>query len=153
MSRGTEIEAIDLSSRGELPYPALIDHMDRAIAALWRGSDLTTLSRQSGAGASLQADETAVLEEDDAAMISETLNAQVDKFVLEYLFEGEDVKAYVRLSPNVKKSVRDEIALYRDLYYLGIPLALDDIRKRFGLTTPADSDVLSSDKTSDKDVR
>jgi phage gp29-like protein len=53
MSRGTDIEALDLSSRGELPYPALIDRMDRAIAALWRGSDLTTLSRQSGAGASL----------------------------------------------------------------------------------------------------
>jgi phage gp29-like protein len=153
MSRGTDIEAIDLSSRGELPYPALIDRMDRAIAALWRGSDLATLSRQSGAGASLQADETAVLEEDDAAMISETLNAQVDKFVLEYLFTGEDVKAYVRLIPNVKKSVRDEIALYRDLYDLGVPLALDDIRERFGLTTPADSDVLLSKKMVDRDMR
>ncbi len=53
MSRGTDIEAIDLSASGQLPYPALIDRMDRAIAALWRGSDLATLSRSNGTGASL----------------------------------------------------------------------------------------------------
>jgi hypothetical protein len=48
-------------------------------------------------------------------MISETLNAQVAKFILEYLFADDYVKAYVRLIPNAKKSVKDEIALYRDL--------------------------------------
>jgi phage gp29-like protein len=152
MSRGTDIEAIDLSSRGELPYPALVDRMDRAIAALWRGSDLATLSRQSGSGASLQADEAAILEEDDAAMISETLNAQVDKFVLKYLFDGEEVRAYVRLIPSTRKNIKDELALYKELYDLGVPLALNDIRERFGLTTPIDTDVLLT-KTSAEDVK
>ncbi|MDR0595820.1 MAG: DUF935 domain-containing protein [Puniceicoccales bacterium] len=147
MSRGTDIEAIDLSSHGELPYPALVERMDRAIVALWRGSDLATLSRQSGAGASLQVDESAILEEDDAAMISETLNEQVDKFILKYLFDGEEVKAYIRLIPGAKKNLKEELVLYKELYDLGVPLALGDIRERFGLTTPTDSEVLLS-KTS-----
>jgi hypothetical protein len=50
MSKGTDIEAIDFSTRGELSYPKLIDRMNRAIAAFWRGSDLTTLSRTRGTG-------------------------------------------------------------------------------------------------------
>ncbi|MDR1255773.1 MAG: DUF935 domain-containing protein [Puniceicoccales bacterium] len=142
MSRGTDIEAIDLSSRGELPYPALVSRMDRAIVALWRGSDLATLSRQSGTGASLQSNESAILEEDDAVMISETLNEQVDKFVLRYLFDNEGIRAYIRLIPDPKKNIREELELYKELYNLGVPLALDDVRERFGLTTPADNDVL-----------
>ena len=70
MSRGTEITPVDLSTKGELPYPALVDRMDRAMASLWRGADLSTLSRGQGLGASLQADEMAMLEQDDAALIS-----------------------------------------------------------------------------------
>ncbi|MDR3273730.1 MAG: DUF935 domain-containing protein [Puniceicoccales bacterium] len=152
MSRGTDIEAIDLSSRGELPYPALVDRMDRAIVAMWRRSYLATLSLQSGSGASVQADEATILEEDDAAMISETLNAQVDKFVLKYLFDSEEARAYVRLIPSTRKNIKDELALYKELYDLGVPLALGDIRERFGLTTPTDTDVLLA-KTSAEDVK
>lgn len=152
MSRGTDIEAIDLSTKGQLPYPALIDRMDRAIAALWRGSDLATLSRQNGAGASVQADETAILEEDDSAMISETLNAQVDKFVIKHLFGDEQVKAYIRLIPNIRKNVKDEISLYRDLYDLGVPLSLSDVRERFSLPMPVEDDILlrKNDQTEDE---
>lgn len=141
MSRGTDIEAIDLSAKGVLPYPALIDRMDRAIAALWRGSDLATLSRSNGTGASVQADETAILEADDAAMISETLNTQVDRFVINHLFGDVPVKAYIRLIPNIRKNIKDEIALYRDLYELGVPLALSDIRERFSLPMPVEGDI------------
>lgn len=141
MSRGTDIEAIDLSAKGELPYPALIDRMDRAIAALWRGSDLATLSRANGVGASVQSDETAILEADDAAMISETLNVQVDRFVINHLFGNVAVKAYVRLIPNIRKNVNDEIALYRSLYELGVPIALSDVRERFNLPMPIENDI------------
>jgi phage gp29-like protein len=99
MSKSTDIEARDLSTKGELPYPKLIDRMDRAISALWRGSDLAMLSRESGAGASLQADETMILEEDDAIMISEALKSQVDRFVVKYLFGDVPPKAYIKFIP------------------------------------------------------
>ncbi|MDR2735762.1 MAG: DUF935 domain-containing protein [Puniceicoccales bacterium] len=140
MSEGTNIEAIDLTSRGELPYPALVDRMDRAISALWRGSDLSTLSRASGTGASLQADETALIEEDDATMISETLNEQVDKFVIRHLFGDANPKAYIRLVTKPRANTRDEIVIYRELFDMGVPLAIEDIREKFGLTTPENSE-------------
>ena len=54
MSRGTDIQAIDLSARGHLPYPQIIDRMDRAMVALWRGSDLTTLAKSQATGVSIQ---------------------------------------------------------------------------------------------------
>jgi phage gp29-like protein len=140
MSEGTNIEAIDLTIRGELPYPALVDRMDRAISALWRGSDLSTLSRASGTGASLQADETALIEEDDANLISETLNEQVDKFVISHLFGDAAPKAYIRLVPRPRTNTRDEITIYRELFDMGVPLAIEDIREKFGLTTPENSE-------------
>jgi phage gp29-like protein len=142
MSRGTDIEAIDLSTRGELPYGELIDRMDRAIAALWRGSDLATLSRQNSAGASLQADETAILEADDAGMISETLNSQVDKFIIKYLFGSVPIRAYVKLVPSTRRNIGEELNLYRELHKMGVPISINDIRERFNLATPTDGEQI-----------
>jgi phage gp29-like protein len=152
MSRGTDIEAIDLSTRGELPYGALIDRMDRAIAALWRGSDLSTLSRQSGAGASLQSDETSILEADDAGMISETLSNQVDKFVLKYLFGGAPAKAYIKLIPNTRQNVSEELNLYRELHKMGVPLSISDIREKFNLATPVDGEQMLSQSDGENNI-
>ncbi|MDR0590769.1 MAG: DUF935 domain-containing protein [Puniceicoccales bacterium] len=146
MAKGTTIEAIDLSTRGNLPYPGLVDRMDRAISALWRGSDLSTLSRASGVGASLQADETAILLEDDANMISETLREQVDRCVIRYLFGDVQNKAYIRLIVPTSSSFKDEIAVYRALHEMGVPLALDDIREKFGLPTPSTEEAVLGSK-------
>lgn len=86
MSEGTDIQAIDISGRGELPYPALVDRMDRAMTALWLGSDLSTLSHKNAVGSMFQRDERELLEDDDAAMISGALNEQVDRHVIRMLF-------------------------------------------------------------------
>ena len=140
MSQGTNIEAIDLSTRGDLPYPGIVDRMDRAIAALWRGSDLSTLSRSSGTGASLQGDEAAILLEDDAQLISETLNQQVDRHVIKYLFGNVQQKAYIHLITTSSGNPKDEIAIYQALFEMGVPIALEDLREKFGLTTPSDEE-------------
>jgi phage gp29-like protein len=116
VSKDIDIEATDLSTKGELPYPKLIDQMDRAISALSRGSDLATLSRESGTNASSQADETMILEEDGAGMIAEALNSQVDRFVIKYLFGNVPLKAYIQFIPNIKPNVAEELNLYRELY-------------------------------------
>ena len=98
-NRGDEISKIDLGTTGQLPYPAMVERMDRAMAALWRGADLSTMSKgQDAVGASVQGGETAILEQDDAEMIADTLNMQLEPLVIKYLF-GEGVKpmAYFRL--------------------------------------------------------
>lgn len=133
MTRGTEIKPIDLSSSSELPYPALVERMDRAIIALWRGSDLSTLSKPNATGASLQSNETLLIEKDDAALISETLNSQVDRFVLNHTFGVSHGKAYIRIQPNNSLQTNQDLQLYQSLANLGVPIPLNHIRERFGI--------------------
>lgn len=135
ISAGTDLQTFDLGSRGELPYPALIERMDRAMIALWRGADLSTLSSLAH-GASLQTNETSLLEDDDALQISETLNVQVDQYVLQHLFGDVSPKAYIRLKVRDRADRLADLQLCETLHAMGLPLALSDLRERFGLTTP-----------------
>lgn len=140
LSTGSDLQAIDLSSRGELPYPALVERMDRAIAALWCGSDLSTLSRGNGVGASLQGDGRLILENDDAATISETLNAQVDCHVLGHLFPGAPLRAYVRLRTAPERNALEELEICERLARMGLPIPLKDLRERFAISLPLEGD-------------
>ena len=97
MSRGTDIQPIDLTVSGDLPYPQLVERMDRAMATLWRGSELVSLSDGQGLGVTLQTAEQMLIEQDDSSLISETLNAGVDTHVIRYLFGSDIPKAYFRL--------------------------------------------------------
>ncbi|MDR1436199.1 MAG: DUF935 domain-containing protein [Puniceicoccales bacterium] len=133
LAPGSDLQAIDLGARGELPYPGLVERMDRAMAALWCGSDLSTLSRASAVGASLQSDGMAVLESEDAAMISETLNAQVDSYVLGHLFGDEPALAYVRIRPRTQVETIRELEICERLSKLGLPLSENDLRERFAI--------------------
>jgi phage gp29-like protein len=137
MSRGTEIDPIDLSTRGELPYPALVERMDRAMATLWRGADLATLSKSQGLGASLQSGEADVLEQDDATLVSETLNAQVDAVVLRELFGDETPLAYFRLLPRQEAARQAYLDLVERLVKLGVPVTLAGLHERLGLPRPS----------------
>ena len=137
MSTGTDIQAIDISGRGELPYPRLVERMDRAMSALWRGSDLSTISNENGLGTSLQREEKALLEEDDARLISDTLHSQVDRYVLQHLCGTEHPKAYFHLKCSLNKNLNNDLALYKALWEMGVPLSLNDLREHFGLPFPA----------------
>jgi phage gp29-like protein len=143
ISAGTDLQTIDLSTHGDLPYPALIERMDRAMIALWRGADLSTFSSDAH-GASLQNTETSLLEDDDALHISEMLNVQVDRYVLEHVFGTVEPKAYVRLKVRDRADRMADLTLCQTLHAMGLPLSHADLRERFGLTTPdADEPVLA----------
>lgn len=81
------IEVIDLKGgASETVYSAMVERMDRALASLWRGADLSTMSGNDQQGASLQQGETDILEDDDVEAITETLKTQVDAVVLDWIF-------------------------------------------------------------------
>ncbi len=134
LNEGTKIESIDLSSRGTLPYPQLVDRMDRALIALWRGSDLSTLSKKNATGASLQDDEAAILEAHDSALISETLNFQVDRILIQHLFHTPHPKAYFHLLPQNHSSKLYELEICQKLHAMGFPLSQTDLSERFGIS-------------------
>jgi phage gp29-like protein len=131
------ISLITASGEGALPFPPLVERMDRAMASLWRGSDLSTLSADNK-GASVQQDESDILLEDDAAMISETLQLYIDRWVIWQKF-GVRPLAYSRIvipqSSNVDLDLKiDELLLKAGarlgererLEYYGRPLIAPD---------------------------
>ncbi len=131
LSQGTQIDAIDIGSRGELPYQAIIERMDRMLCALWRGADLSTLSANGNTGASVQYYESSILEEHDAANISEVLNRNVDSEVIKLAF-GPDAtpKAKFKLMLPDYEMHKDELEIIERLCALGLkPDPLELARK------------------------
>jgi phage gp29-like protein len=111
-NRGAKINLVEAKSNGDAGYQKLLEVFDRAITQLWRGGDLGTKSSQHGAGASLQEDESEILETDDAKMIEETLDAKVTKFALAWKF-GPDARqlAYIKLRTTPRRNIQDDLAV------------------------------------------
>ena len=81
-----------------MPMPAVIERVDRRIAALYRGADLSSMSSGAsgeGSGASLQEKETNILRRDDAETIAETLE-EISRLVIEWHF-GNGVTPLARV--------------------------------------------------------
>jgi phage gp29-like protein len=136
MGGDDKLSAISVSAQGELPYPKLVERMDRALAALWRGADLSTMSsgsNQEGHGASLQGKEEQALQEQDARLLSETLNENVDRKVLAYTFgEGVEPAAYMRIVVPPKSDVTADIQVDEFLIKYGVKLAKKTTCERYG---------------------
>lgn len=136
-SQGTDMEAIDLSSRGALPYPQLVERMDRMLCSLWRGGDLSTLSGDSMMGSSSQWYESTLIEEDDAENISSTLNEQLDAKVISLLFSEKPRAKFVLRLPDYQTHLA-ELSVIERLTKLGLKPDEKILAKRFGFPLAAD---------------
>lgn len=106
------------SGAANLPFPPLIERMDRRMTILWRGADLSTMSGDTDqVGASVQENETDILLVDDAAMISDTLNYYVDRWVIWQKFGTDKPLAKVRIVVPEKENT--ELDLKVDQFLLG----------------------------------
>lgn len=142
VSQGSDIGAIDLTVKGQLPYPPLVDRMDRAMAALWRGADLSTMSKGDGTGASVQGDETDMLEDDDADSITDTLNEQLDRFAILYTTGDTTPLAWVKIKTGLREDTQGDLAIDKGLGELGWQQPAEALEKRYGrhgLTPKPDS--------------
>lgn len=134
LSEGTDIEAIDVSTRGELPYPALVERIDRMLCALWRGGDLCTMSADR-LGASVQYGESGLIEEADAAIISDTLNRNVDAQVIRLAFGDETPLAKFRLKLPDYERHKCELDIIERLAALGLKPDITELSRRFALSS------------------
>jgi phage gp29-like protein len=142
-----KIDLIEAKGGNTLPFPMLIERVDRRLAALWRGADLSSMSSGSGegTGASLQREEMDLIEADDALIVSEKLN-EVERLVLEWHF-GRGVKplAYIRLSVPQREDLKLLLEAVTRLVEMGAKIGIDDVLERFGIEQPkADDDLLQS---------
>ena len=138
------ISLIEARGEGQLPFPPLIERMDRAISALWRGSDLSTMSRGgagNSTGASVQGDESDILLFDDAEIISESLNLQVDRWIVWQLFGVDRSLAYIRLMVPDKKNVEADLKVDELLLKAGARLGERERMEYYGRPAPEADDV------------
>src|SRR5688572_23242733 len=134
---GEKIEVLDMMAGRTMPFPQLVERIDRMLAALWRGADLSTISRDRGYGASLQEKETCALEEDDAEMLTETLNRYVDEWVIRHVF-GEGVRplAGVKVLVSPRECTTGDLQIDEFLIRHGAPLSIRETMTRYGRALP-----------------
>lgn len=144
ISEGSSIEFKEVGKTGGDTFAPLIERMDRAIATICRGADLSTMSAGAGQGqgASLQGGESDLLEQDDAAMISEAL-LHVSRIVIRELFGPEETPlAYLAIVVPDKKdaaATRENVKLLVDM---GGKVSAKWAHDEFGVPAAAEDDEL-----------
>jgi hypothetical protein len=122
---------------GDNLFSSIVERMDKAITTLWRGADLGTSSKTNSTGASLQADETGILEIDDARIADETLATQVSRFALAWKF-GPDTPqlAYLKIRVPENKNIDLDLKTDQFLVQSGAPLGVKNALERYGRQLP-----------------
>lgn len=106
LNKADTLEILDMTAQGTIPYPELVDRMDRAITILWRGGDLGTMSRGNNAvGSNSQSEDTDDLDADNSVWVGETIDMQLGRRVIDYYF-GADAPMLASLS--IGRRTRDD---------------------------------------------
>jgi len=135
-----KIEVLEVGKNsGSLPFPGLIERMDRAMCALWRGSDLSTMSADNK-GASVQDGESDILLTDDAQIISETLNIYIDRWVIWQKY-GRKPRAYSKLIVPEKENVDLDLKIDDLLLKAGARLGERERLEHYGRPVMAADDT------------
>lgn len=148
--QGDKIEKIDFSQTGELPYEPLVERMDRALSWMWRGGSMSTTGGSSKGpeqfGAGMQEDEETRICEDDCALMTETLNTQVDRVVIEWMFGvGTKPLAFVKIAPPRKLDVDRDIKVFEFMSKSGVDVGKNQLREHFNVPPPdPDDEVVKS---------
>lgn len=133
-----KVNLIEASMSGDGPFAPMVDRCDRAMARVGLGSDLATMSRENGAGASLQGDETDELVSADCDWLSETLNETISRRIIEYHFgSGTIPLAFFRLLGPQKQDTELEMKVDDHAKKHGVILTPEDIAERYGRTHAA----------------
>lgn len=138
-SQGDKITPVETKGGAtNIPMPSLVEWTDRGLSTLWLGSDLSTMSREKdGVGSDAQQGEGDKFEQDDTGWISETLNAQVDKPLIEAMFgDGAPVLAYVRLKTAQRKNIDQEVKVDELANTLGFPQTAQGFSERYNRPLP-----------------
>lgn len=147
---GSDLSAVPMgSASGTGTYRELVDTVDRAISALYRGGDLATVSSgPDAAGVNAQDGESELMDGDGCAMISETLRDQVEKFVIRFECGDFEPLAEIVVNPPAETDdVEREMKIDSHLAGLGVKLSKSDALARYGRTEATDeSDALEAPK-------
>lgn len=139
---GTQLQAVSMGGGSQNTYRELVDVVDRAISALYRGGDLATISSApSAAGINAQAGESELMDGDGCAMVAETLRDQVEKFVVRFMCGDFEPLAGIVINPPAETADIDrDIKIDMHLAGLGVRLSKADALARYGRTEAKDEE-------------
>jgi phage gp29-like protein len=147
------IQVINTPGGATLPQMTIAEYMDRMIATLVRGGDLSTISRKDSVGGNSQEDETAALLEDDCALVSETLQTQLDRMVIKMVHGDETPAAYIVINPPDTTDQSREIAIDEALARLGVKQKPEDLAEKYGREYSEETqDLKTQDAREDEEV-
>lgn len=143
-NRAADINLIEAKGSGVLPFPPLVERMDRALATLWRGGDLSTMSKDGAAvGSNSQSGESDIIEQDDAQWISEQLRIKLDRLVLDYTFgEGTPALAYVKVLTSPQENIDQDLKIDAFAVLNGHPISQKQFAERYSRPVPDAADLL-----------
>jgi hypothetical protein len=144
VSSNDELTTIDATAKGELPHPRLVERMDRAMASLWRGADLSTMSAGAGegTGASVQSSETEILAAADSENLADTLRRTIDRVVVKWCCGSDVPKAYFALRGVAKDTTEQDLKIDEQLHRMGFPISIESLAGRYNRSRPDAADTL-----------
>jgi hypothetical protein len=128
------IQVMQTPGSETLPQMSIVEYMDRMIATLVRGGDASTISRQRGVGSNAQKGEAACLLQDDCAMVSETLQTQLDRLVIREVHGDDRPAAYVVITPPSTTDTKREIDIDEALLHMGVKQSPAHLAERYKRT-------------------
>ncbi len=138
------VAPVDISAKGQLPYPPLIERCDRRMSGLWRGGDLSSMSstQGQGTGSNMQEGETDILLVDDVMMCEEAINTRIVPYVLRYTLGTDQVLANFRLQ-QADKQTESNLKVDTFLIDRGVGISKNYLREKYGRPTPDAGDELA----------
>lgn len=130
---GAKINLIEAKSGGDAPFAPMVERMDRRMASLVLGSDLATLSRENSVGSQAQQGDAGALLEDDCELISETLQTQLVRPLIAFLF-GTEPLAYVKFMVPQDADTKAEVEVDQFLINNGGELDAAETFERYNRT-------------------
>ena len=138
----SKMQAVQIGgSSGQATYKDLVETVDRAISALYRGGDLATMSstQGEGTGSDAQDGESELMDGDGCAMVSETLHNQIDRHVIRFTCGDFEPLAGIVINPPAEtEDIDRDIKIDQHLGEFGIKLSKKDMLARYGRVEATD---------------
>lgn len=139
---GDVIDVLDLKGQGELPYEKLVDRMDRAQVMLWRGGDLSTISRSDGVGSNPQQEEADDLDADNAAWVGETINRHLTNRALAWKFgTAAPVLVELKLRTKSRDNLEKDLKIVTTSKDMGVRISKTWFTGKFGVVEATDDEA------------
>jgi phage gp29-like protein len=148
VNTGDVIDVLNLTGQGEVPYVKLIDRMDRAQVMLWRGGDLSTMSRENGTGSNPQQEDADELDADNAAWVSETINRNLTAKAIAWKFgRNAPVLCELRQRTKTRQNVAQDLATVSAAKQMGIRVDKSWFLGKFGIVEAAADEAAIGEMT------